>query len=84
VGSSVEDGVGSSAEDEAGSLGEDGVRSSVEGGGDWLAAVPLSVSVSNDVSEAGWNWNLLPPQFGHPDSISLDPSANTRPQFVHW
>jgi hypothetical protein len=33
---------------------------------------------------AGWNWNLLPPQSGQPESISFDPSANTRSQVVHW
>jgi len=39
---------------------------------------------SNADSPLGWNWNLFPPQFGQPLSISLEPSGNGRPQFVHW
>ena len=37
-----------------------------------------------DRGDAGLNWNLLPPQSGQPESISFDPSANVRPQVVHW
>jgi hypothetical protein len=41
-------------------------------------------SSSSSIVPEGWNWNLLPPQSGQPDSISLEPSGNVRPQFVHW
>jgi hypothetical protein len=44
--------------------------------------------VCSDAREArddeGLNWNLLPPQSGQPESISFEPSANVRPQVVHW
>ena len=47
-------------------------------------SVPVvGVVSSRSVAAAGLNWNLLPPQSGHPDSISLEPSANTRPHVVH-
>ena len=44
--------------------------------------VPEALVVSS-VRPFGLNWNLFPPQSGHPDNISLDPSGNPRPQEVH-
>jgi hypothetical protein len=42
-----------------------------------LSSVDESVSWvgSSELSPAGRNWNLLPPQSGHPESISLEPSS---------
>jgi hypothetical protein len=47
---------------------------------------PPAASLREDRSRlcAGWNWNLFPPQFGQPESISFEPSSNTFPQLVHW
>ncbi len=41
------------------------------------------VDEPSETAPEGRNWNLLPPQTGHPESISFDPSANVLPQFVH-
>jgi len=41
-------------------------------------------SVSSDgPGPSGRNWNVVPPQSGHPESISFEPSSNARPQSVH-
>jgi hypothetical protein len=45
-------------------------------------AEPPALELPPDDPE-GSNWNLLPPQSGQPDSISLEPSGNVRSQFVH-
>ena len=46
--------------------------------------VAPSESAPVRVADLGLNWNLLPPQSGQPESISFEPSANTRSQLVHW
>jgi hypothetical protein len=70
--------------------GDDVVEGDERSGGEVSSVVPV-VPVGSAVSSAsgarpdfGWNWNLFPPQSGQPESISFEPSANVRPQLVHW
>ncbi|ELZ03182.1 hypothetical protein C482_04149 [Natrialba chahannaoensis JCM 10990] len=75
----VPDPLGESAEpDESGELGELGELDEP------VSETPEEPDpASAFVADAGVNWNLFPLQSGQPESISLEPSGNVRPQFVH-